>query len=66
MYLVGDRVNIPNPIGGEINGTVTAIDEQINGNIAYVVETDDHQLVVRFSEDDQETSFVDNISLAFS
>ena len=66
MYLVGDRVTIPNPLGGEINGTIAVIDEQINGNIAYIIETDDNQAIVRFSEDDQETSFVDNISLAFS
>lgn len=66
MYLVGDRVIVPDETDREVFGTVSVISELSSGEISYIVETDDNQTIVRFSSDDEETSFIDNITLDFS
>lgn len=66
MYLVGDRINLPSPSGGDVLGTVALVEEQVGGNVAYVVNTDDNMIVIRLSEDEQETSFIDDITVDFN
>lgn len=66
MYLVGDRINLPSPFGKNVTGTVELIEEQNDGSVDYVVNTDDNNIVIRFSEDDAETSFIDNITVDFN
>lgn len=66
MYLVGDRINLPSPLGGDVNGTISIIEEQIDGGLAYVINTDDGQIAIRYSEDDHEISFINNIEVDFN
>lgn len=65
MYLVGDRILLPSPYGGDVCGTVSLVEEQPDGSLAYVVNGDNSEIFLRYSSEDHETSFVNNIDLDF-
>lgn len=66
MYLVGDRIKLPSTIGSEVSGTIALVEEHLDGNLTYVINTDDNMIVIRSSDDDAETSFIDNITVDFN
>lgn len=67
MFLVGDRILIPSPNGGQVAGTVELIDQKpFETTVNYVINTDDCEIVIRSSEDDNEVTFLNNAELDFS
>lgn len=66
MYLVGDRISLPSPSGGDVLGTIALVEEQLDGNLAYVINTDNDEIVVRYSDSDDEISLVDDITVDFN
>lgn len=65
MYLVGDTVNLPSSVGLTITGMIELVEEQPDGSLSYVINTEDG-ISIRNSNDDEEMSIVDDISVDFS
>jgi len=66
MYLVGDRINLPSSSGRDTRGKIELVEEQPDGSLAYVVNTDDGEIVVRYSDDDDAISLIDDITVDFN
>lgn len=65
MYLVGDKVNIPSSTGLAVTGKIELVEEQTDGSIGYVINTDEG-IVIRNSNDDADMSLVNHPELDFS
>ncbi len=64
MFLVGDKVNFPSPHGDVITGKIDLVEEQLDGSVTYVINSDEG-IALRNSNSDEDMTFIDDITTEF-